>query len=513
MHSGRIQESVPNSELYEAEAQQYSRAGSVNAQAVQPDRLSIETPCCCRQVPPMKTAVLLAIVSSFCLCWTSEAQNTTSLSNPLFNPVTLDGNADQNLPLVAQTATTPETGTYQPLQNQPLQPLQNQPLQAQPTPEQPPPANELLPSEKKNVIEAAAEKVWRLILTFGAGWFYDDNIFISHTNRKADNVFTLDGGFSFELGDYRQQVDNYLIAKFLTTGYLFTRNTGQDSVDYDAVVQGQYRFSNFTFQNQIIFDYLNGSDRTVGTFVSRYLLDGRLRLLYDVSDKTQLFGEFEQISSIYVKEISSYEYIGRFGVDYSITPKIKLGLEGDVGDIVQEDGPSSLYGQARLRAAYRYTEKLTFRGSVGFEVRSYSNSDLIRVTPVFELGADYHPFTDTTVSLTGFRKIFASPIAFNEFFTATGVELDVKQRLLQRFTAVATFGYEHDTYHSTGAGGVVTIDTGRTDDYFYIRPNITYDFRKWLTATLYYEYSRNSSSVGDASFYDNRVGLQISITF
>ena len=511
MQSGRIQESVSNPELYAA--QQYSRPRSVGTQAVQPGRLPIETPRCCLQPSPMKTAVLLTIVSSFCLCWTTEAQNTTSVPNQLFNPVTLDGNANQNVPQVAQIGTTPETGTYQPLQNQPLQPLQNQPLQAQPLgqPEQPPPANELVPSEKKNVIEAAAEKVWRLILTFGAGWFYDDNIFISHTNRKADNVFTLDGGFAFELGDYRQQVNNYVIAKFLATGYLFTRNTGQDSVDYDAVVQGQYRFSNFTFQNQIVFDYLNGSDRTVGTFVSRYLLDGRLRLLYDVSDKTQLFGEFEQISSIYVKEISSYEYVGRFGVDYSITPKIKLGLEGDVGDLVQEDGPSSLYGQARLRAAYRYTEKLTFRGSAGFEVRSYSNSDLIRVTPVFELGADYHPFTDTTVSLTGFRKIFASPISFDEFFTATGVELDVKQRLLQRFTAVATFGYEHDTYH--GTGGVVTIDNGRTDDYFYIRPSITYDFRKWLTVTLYYEYSRNASSVGDASFYDNRVGLQVSFTF
>jgi hypothetical protein len=501
MQSGRIQKSVSNHELYAA--QQYSRTRSVDTQALQPDRLSIQTPCRCLQASPMKTAVLLTIMSCFCLCWTSEAQNqnTTSLSNQLFNPITLDGNVDQNASLENQTP-TPATGAYQPIQ--PLGP-------SQPTPEQPPPANELLPSEKKNVIEAAAEKVWRLILTFGTGWFYDDNIFISHTNRKADNVFTLDGGFSFELGDYRQQVGNYQIVKFLTTGYLFTRNTGQDSVDYDAVVQGQYRFSNFTFQNQIIFDYLNGSDRTVGTFVSRYLLDGRLRLLYDVSDKTQLFGEFEQISSIYVAEISSYEYIGRFGVDYSITPKIKLGLEGDVGDLVQEDGPSSLYGQARLRAAYRYTEKLTFRGSAGVEVRSYSNSDLIRVTPVFELGADYRPFTDTTVSLTGFRKIFASPIAFDQFFTATGVELDVKQRLLQRFTAVATFGYEHDTYH--GTGGVVTINTGRTDDYFYIRPNITYDFRKWLTATLYYEYSRNSSSVGESSFYDNRVGLQISITF
>ncbi len=448
----------------------------------------------------MKTAVLLIIVSSFCLYGISEAQNTTSLSNPLLNPITLNGDANQNVSLENQPL-NPATGAYQPIQ--PLGPSQVTPEQA--------PANELLPSEKKNVIEEAAQKLWRLIFTFGAGVFYDDNIFISHTNRKSDTIFTLDGGFLFELGDYREQVDNYLIAKYLVTGYLFTTNTGQDSVDQDAVIQGQYRFSNFTFQDQIVFDYLNGSDRTVGTFVTRYLLDSRFRLLYDVSDKTQLFGEFEQITSIYQKELSSYEYVGRLGVDYSITPKIKLGLEGVVGDRVQQDGPSSLYGQAQLRAAYRYTEKLTFRAAAGFEVTSYSNSDLIRVTPVFDLGCDYRPFNDTTLGLTAFRRIFASPLYADQFFTATGVELDVKQKLLQRFTAAAAVGYEHDTYHSAGGTGAINI--GRTDDYVYVRPSITYDFRSWLTATVYYQYGRNSSTIGQSSFYDNRVGGQISIIF
>lgn len=448
----------------------------------------------------MKTAVLLISVSGFCLYGISEAQNTTSLSNPLLNPITLDANTNQSIALENQPV-NPATGAYQPIQ--PLGP-------SQPTPEQVP-ANELLPSEKKNVVEAAAEKLWRLIFTFGAGVFYDDNIFISHTNRQSDTVFTLDGGFLFELGDYRQQIDNYVIAKYLATGYLFTTHTGEDSVDQDALIQGQYRFSNFTFQSQINFDYLNGSDRTVGTFVTRYLLDGRFRLLYDLSTKTQLFAEFEQISSIYEKELSSYEYIGRFGVDYSITPKIKLGLEGVVGDLVQQDGPSSLYGEAQLRAAYRYTEKLTFRATAGFEVTSYSSSDLIKVTPVFELGADYSPFPDTTLSLTAFRKIFASPLLVGQFFTATGVEFDASQKLFQRFTVAVAVGYEHDSYNSTG--GATAIDIGREDDYVYVRPNITYNFRNWLSATVYYQFGRNSSTIGQSSFYDNRVGGQISITF
>src|SRR5260370_1734989 len=100
----------------------------------------------------MKTAVLLTIVSSFCLYGISEAQNTTSLSNPLLNPITLDGNTNQSVALENQPL-NPATGAYQPIQ--PLNP-------SQPTLEQAP-ANELLPSGKKNVVEEAATKLWRLI--------------------------------------------------------------------------------------------------------------------------------------------------------------------------------------------------------------------------------------------------------------------------------------------------------------------------------------------------------------
>ena len=453
----------------------------------------------------MKTAALSIISLSLCLCQINAAQETTSVANWALSKVTFAEDANQPVWQINQPI-NPATGTYQPIQ--PLGPNQIAPNEVQP---EQPPANELLPSTNKNVVEVAATKLWRLIFTIGAGVFYDDNIFISHTNRQSDTIFTLDGGFAFEIGDYRDRVDNYLIAKYLATGYLFTTHHNEDSVDQDAVLQDQFRFSNFTFQNQVTFDYLNGSDRTIGTFVTRYLLDGSFKLLYDVSPKTQLFGQFEQISSIYRAELSSYEYIGRFGVDYLITPKIKLGLQGVVGDLVQQDGPSSLYGQGELRAAYQYTEKLTFRGAAGFQVSSYSDSDLIKVTPVFELGADYQPFNDTHISLTAFRKTFASPLYIGQYFNGTGVELDVKQTFIQRFTVAAAIGYEHDTYNSTGGPEVVNID--RTDNYFYFRPSISYDFRQWLTATIYYQYGRNSSTIGTSTFYDNRVGAQISFTF
>jgi hypothetical protein len=375
---------------------------------------------------------------------------------------------------------------------------------------QPAPANELLPNEKKNVIEEAAQKLWRLILTVQAGVYYDDNIFIAQTHTQHDTVFQAAGGFVFDLGDYRSQENNFLTLKYLATGYIYTDHHNLDGVDQEVYLRGQYRFERLTFQSNISFSYLNGPDRTAGTFTTRYLIDGLFRFLYDYSDKTQLHAEFEQITDLYPSQLDSFEYIGRFGADYLITPKIKLGAEAEIGSLHLESGGESFYEQGRLRAAYKYTEKLTFLASAGFEVREYGARNLTKVTPVFDIGVNWSPFVGTGLGLSAFRRIFASPVEVGQTFTATGVQLSASQILFQRITTAVYFGYEHDTY--TAAGSQAT-NIGRTDNYVYVRPNISYDVNGWFRATAYYQFSRNDSSLNGATFNDNRVGLQIIFAF
>lgn len=447
------------------------------------------------------TSVLVAILQE-----PSQAQAVVSPQTPLSYNSTI-----WIEPLIGQFTGqpfNPATGTT----GGPIMPYNpaipiNQPSLNQPSP---PPANELLPSSQKNVVEEVNQKFWRLVFTFGTGVFYDDNLFITHTNRLSDTVFTLDGGAAFEIGDYRNQIDDFFIAKYLVTGYLFTDHTTEDSADQDVYLNGQYRFSNFTLISRITYDYLNGPDRLVGTFINLQAIDGFFRLNYDFSSKTQLYAEFEQISDIYESFLNSFDYIGRIGVDYQITGKIKIGILGVVGSLNQEGGVSSIYGQALLHVAYQFTDKLTFDGSVGGEYREYSSGGASRGDPVFNLALTYHPFVDTTLTLSGFRSEFASPLFGGQDFVGTGVALAVSQKFIDRFTASISFGYEHDNYISASSNAP-NID--RKDDYVYIRPNISYNFRTWLKAEVYYQFSRNSSTQSVNSYYDNRVGGQISIFF
>jgi Putative beta-barrel porin 2 len=376
---------------------------------------------------------------------------------------------------------------------------------------QPAPTNELIGTGgKKNIIEEATQKLWRLILTVQAGVYWDSNIFITQTHPVGDTVIQLAGGFTFEIGDYRGKEKNYLTLKYLATGYIYTGRPALNGVEQQLEVHTQYKWERLTAQTNLAFSYLNGPDRLAGTFTTSYQLDGLFRLLYDYSERTQLHAEFEQLSDIYPSQFNSYEYIGRFGADYELTPKLKIGAEGIVGDLQLESGGSSIYGQARMRLAYKMTEKVTLLGSVGVEVRGYSDRDLIKVTPVFDLSASWQPFVGTGVGLTAFRKIFASPVEAGQVFTATGVQGSISQSFFQRLTAALFIGYEHDDYQASGAGA---FDINRSDDYVYIRPNLTYSFGGWCNIVLYYQYSHNGSSNAGASFDDHRVGGQVVFAF
>ena len=181
-----------------------------------------------------------------------------------------------------------------------------------------------------------------------------------------------------------------------------------------------------------------------------------------------------------------------------------------VGDLQIEHFGNMFYGEGRLRAAYKLTEKLTFLASGGFEVAHFSERDSTKVLPVFDLSAQWSPFVGTTVALTAFRKIFASPVEVGDVFTATGVQASVSQTFFQRLSAAVFVGYENDQYAGAGNNAV---NTSRADNYVYVRPNLTYSIRGWCNIELYYQYNHNNSNLNGASFDDHRIGGQVIFAF
>jgi hypothetical protein len=356
-----------------------------------------------------------------------------------------------------------------------------------------------------------SDKKWLLLFNVSTGVTYDDNVFISHTNKKADEIFTVSGGVTLGLGDYRNLQENYLLAQYLLSGFFFVHNSQENTPGQDLALKTQFRFSKLTLQTTSRYEYLSGVNRQVGNFVKENLIDNLIRLNYDYSDKTQLFFSFEQVTDLYESFISSYEYIGRVGGTYQITPKIRLGGEAVFGRLDQDESPSSNYAQFRLLSNYDLTGKLSLNLSVGEEIRHYDSGDgQTNATPVFSLGLTYHPFPDTTIGLSGYRSVSASPSAAAEHFLATGLSVQISQLLFQRVTAGLATGYENDEYRATRSGAA---ELGREDNYFFLEPTLTYKFGRWLSASLSYEFRRNASNESAFTFSDNRITLSMEVNF
>lgn len=359
--------------------------------------------------------------------------------------------------------------------------------------------------------EEAAENWWRVVPLLNAGVLYDDNIFISNTDRKGDVIFSIGAGLSVELGDYRTLEENYLLLEYIASGFFFSKNTSQNSFGQNASLLGQYRFNQLAVQAESQYQYINGAQRQVGGFTTRNIVNNDLRFIYDVSDKTTFDLELSQDSNIYDSPYnSSYYYYATAGMDYLIMPKVRLGLEGVVGFVDAQNNPDQTYQIINARAKYDLSGKVALKATGGVQLTQYqSGGEDMRVSPVWSLGGEYLPFPNTAISLVTYRNFQVSPSLNNQNYWASGVELGVTQTIAQKFQVGVSGGYENDTYVANERN----VNADRVDNFFFIQPQVSYNFLRYLTATLFYQHRFNDSTQQVDTWYDNQVGLELSASF
>jgi hypothetical protein len=359
--------------------------------------------------------------------------------------------------------------------------------------------------------EDAAQNWWRVVPMLNAGVVYDDNIFITNTDRKGDVIFNIGAGLALEFGDYRTLEESYLLLEYMASGYFFSKYTAQNSFGQNASLLGQYRFNQLAVQLESSYQYINGAQRQVGGFTTRNILVSDLRFIYDWSEKTTFDLEFGQDANVYNSPYnSSYFYQVMAGMDYLILPKVRVGMEGIVGFVDAQNNPDQTYQIINARAKYDLTGKVAIKATGGVQLTQYqSGGEPMRASPVFSIGGEYLPFPNTTVSLVGYRNMQVSPSFDNQNYWATGVELGVTQIVAQKFQVGVAGGYENDTYVPNTANTVAN----RVDNFFFIEPQVSYNFLKYLTATLFYQHRFNDSTLQVDTWYDNQVGLELSAAF
>jgi len=350
-------------------------------------------------------------------------------------------------------------------------------------------------------------KLWRINPRPLANVIYDDNIFISNTNRVADVIWTVGLAVSFELGDFRNLKDNFLIAEWTGAGLLYTNNPEQNAFNQEAGLIGKYHWQRLTTEVESRYQSLTGPDRQIGNVASRELFLNAVHLKYDLSGKIRLTADASQKTQLYQVYLDQYEYQAKAGIDYQILPRVGIGLEGVLGFLSIQDSPNQTYQQVRLRGTYSLTGKIDFKFSGGLEFREFDDGEPLKVNPAYSLSLQYRPFDGTFINITGYRNVFGSSSSIGQNYTATGFEISIRQRILQKITVATAFGYENDSYFGTSE----TSETNRVDNYFFIRPSLSYAFTRHVAFTVFYEFRNNDSNQLADTFYNNRAGLELSI--
>jgi Putative beta-barrel porin 2 len=370
------------------------------------------------------------------------------------------------------------------------------------------PAEEAEPLEEVRLPDETGTKKWRIIPLLSAGVEYNDNIFLS-PDRVPDVIWTIPFGLIYELGDFRAEETNYLSVQWIGAPVFYMKNSGNNAFNQFFKLRFQYRFNKLVMKLESGYSYVRGSSREVNTITTTQTFSNSLSFRYNYSDKTGFELAFIQDTSLTQDFQNTSNYMARVGTDYQVLPKTRLGLQGVAGVMTSSDSPLQYSQQVLAVVRYLPTEKLNFALNAGLQFLEFEGSDEVKTSPVFSLGLGYDPFPGTSLSLVGFRNVVSSVAEAGQDYYATGFELGIQQRLFQKIVAAVHFGYENDTYFETTA----ETPTNRVDDYFFVRPRLTYAFVNWFSVSLFYEFRQTTSTQESSNFTNNRVGMEVLAKF
>src|SRR5437867_6539122 len=183
---------------------------------------------------------------------------------------------------------------------------------------------------------------YELRLTVRGVW--DDNIFISHTNRVSDYYFAIEPEITIGFGDIEGRSRAYLRLDYMPSAILFVNHSDEDAFNQLIHLEGGYQFGRLRLtlaQDVALLESANlnciidttglwaNLDASASTRVN--IFNTRMRVQYDLTGKLYLQGEFDSYVYFYPGNIRDYTVSGGLYLYYNWLPKVSVGVGGTFG--------------------------------------------------------------------------------------------------------------------------------------------------------------------------------------
>ena len=366
---------------------------------------------------------------------------------------------------------------------------------------------------------------WKVSPHLEARMTYDDNIFIQHDHKVDDFIFTLSPGLAIGIWDAeKRRTDGFLDRQNLATeidkgrgSYFavdytaillgFAKTDSQNAFDQDARMDARWQADKWSLSGVVQYESKSETNTDIGTRIRRKTFSAEVVASYRVSDKTAI----DTSASFRANDPENYVRSTTWKVEseasYEMTPLVRVGIGGAVGGVETDGGSDDFFERVLTRAAYRFDEKLDFEVRGGVEFRQSDGAAGDRVNPIFSVRAGYEPAEGTRIGLEAFRSVETSEFRPEESYERTGVALTFLRSLRSGFHLRLDAGYQQSDYSG------FADESGREDQYFFVRPNILYNFASWGNAALTYEFRKNDSNRTTSTFNNNQIKFQVNFAY
>ena len=379
-------------------------------------------------------------------------------------------------------------------------------------------------------VDSGEPRRFHYVLRLTVRGVWDDNIFLSHTDKVSDYYFAIEPEITLGWGNIEGRSGAYLRLDYMPSAILFVDHSDEDAFNQYLHLEGGYSSGRLTLsltEDIAILQSanLNSFYDTTGLWANTdastptrmNIFYTRLRASYDLTGKMFLQAELDSPTYFYPNNISNYTISGGLYLYYNWLPKLSVGIGGTFGYTwVDDPSTNQSFEQINLRLNYEVTAKLNLYASGGVEFRQFDGNRNTYDSPVFEVGALWHPWDGGYISLAAGRRIYPSVYVDNQDFGTTYVAARFQQRLFHRFYLGLGAGYEHSNYFATDRN----VNTTRDDDYWFIEPSVDVLITRWLSAGVYYLHREQSSNdngaPGGQDFFnwnDNQVGVRATVRF
>ena len=330
---------------------------------------------------------------------------------------------------------------------------------------------------------------WKVLFDKGSPFYfglsvgetYDDNIFISQV-KHGDFYTHVTPLIDFVEGDKTATNANYFNAAFRPTLFFYDRLDNENRVDYYADGVYQHTWERLKVSLEQRYEELTDASIDVGNFFKRDIYTTDLQATYDYNDSLSFGGsETQQLSYFSNQAITSTgEWITDLYARYQLAPKLILGLGPKIGVVDISGAPDQAYQDALVRLTYAASQKVNVQFDGGAEHRRFDGSG-DRIFPIFDFMVNYTPFDGTLLSLSGYRNDVISYSDVGDDYLSTLVQLNVRQRFLEKFFFLLSGGYNLADYQDIAGSS----STGqRRDNYYFVNVGLEWDPREWLNVSL-----------------------------